>query len=114
MKRFSDRVQHDLNAELLLDKDRHKVTIENFSEDGIFLRTDPIDNVVDFSKDTILDLLFEIPSGERLKLHCKVMWSNTTSSASSTNTYGLKIIENSPMYEEYYKSLFFMDNSMIF
>jgi hypothetical protein len=48
-------------------------------------------------------------SGEVLNLNCKLIWSSKMSSDSLIQDIGLEIAETSPMYEDFYKSLF-MDN----
>jgi len=102
MARLSERYLKEFKAKLILNRDRYEATIENFSENGIKVITDI---AVDFLPDETIDLEFEIPSGEVLSLHCKVKWSNKLSSDSLIQDIGLEITENSPEYEDFFKSL---------
>ena len=102
MERLSERYLKEFKAKLILNRDRYEATIENFSENGIKVITDI---AVDFLPDETIDLEFEIPSGEVLSLHCKVKWSNKLSSDSLIQDIGLEITENSPEYEDFFKSL---------
>ena len=102
MARLSERFLKEFKAEMILSLDRYEATIENFSENGIKVITDA---AVDFLPDETIDLEFEIPSGEVMSLHCKVKWSNKLSSDSLIQDIGLEITENSPEYEDFFKSL---------
>ena len=102
MARLSERYLKEFKAKLILNRDRYEATIENFSENGIKVITDI---AVDFLPDEIIDLEFEIPSGEVLSLHCKVIWLSKVSSESLIQDVGLEITENSPEYEDFFKSL---------
>jgi hypothetical protein len=105
MQRFSERLAKELKAELILNGHRYNVTIENFSENGIKVISEPNNTAVGILSDEIVDLEFEIPSGEVLSLHCKVKWSSKRSSDSIIEDIGLEITENSPEYEDLFKSL---------
>jgi hypothetical protein len=91
---------------MILKRERYGVIIENFADNGMKIRTEPTDRAVDFIPDEIVDLEFEIPSGEILNLNCRLIWSSKMSPESLMQDIGLKINETSPAYEEFYKSLF--------
>ena len=105
MGRLSERVLKEFKAHLVLNRERYDVIIENFAENGMKVRTEPTDKDVNFLPDKIIDLEFEIPSGEILNLNCKLIWSSKMSSDSLIQDIGLKINETSPMYEDFYKTL---------
>jgi hypothetical protein len=109
MARLSDRVLKELDAELLLNRSRNQAVIENFSQTGMKVRTVPLDRDIRLSPDEKINLEFEIPSGEVLNLHCRIIWTSKIAPDSSIHDIGLEIVESSPVYEEFYKSLF-MDN----
>jgi hypothetical protein len=109
MGRQSERILKEFEAQLILNRERYDVIIENFSANGMKVRTEHTNSDVNFLPDEIIDLEFQIPSGEMLNLNCKLIWSSKMSSDSLIHDMGLKINEASPMYEEFYKSLF-MDN----
>jgi NADH dehydrogenase FAD-containing subunit len=107
MARISDRILKELKADLIENRARYDATIENFSENGIKVITD---TAVDILPDETIDLEFEIPSGEVLSLHCKVIWSSKISSESLLKDIGLEITENSLEYEDFFKTLYMDDN----
>ncbi|MHA2474898.1 MAG: PilZ domain-containing protein [Promethearchaeota archaeon] len=109
MGRQSERVLKEFKAQLILNRERHDVIIDDFSANGMKVRTEQTNTDVNFLPDKIVDLEFEIPSGEILNLNCKLIWSSKMSSDSLIQDIGLKLNEASPMYEEFFKSLF-MDN----
>jgi hypothetical protein len=109
MGRFSERVPKELQGKLVLNRGRYDVIIENFSENGIKVRTEQTNTDINFLPDEIIDLEFEIPSGEILNLNCRVQWSSKISSDSLMQDVGLEIAEMTPVYEDFYKALF-MDN----
>jgi hypothetical protein len=113
MKRYSDRVSHEHEAELILNKNRYKGNIENFSENGMYFRAAQINTELDLSLGSVVDLEFQIPRGEVLKLHCKVIWLDNISSDAAKKSMGLEMAETSSMYEEFYKTLF-IDDRRIF
>jgi hypothetical protein len=110
MARISERILKELEAELIENRARYDVTIENFSENGMKVREEFINKAVDFLPDETIDLEFEIPSGEVLSLHCKVIWSSKISSESLIQDIGLEITENSPEYEDFFRTLCMADN----
>jgi hypothetical protein len=109
MGRLSERVLKEFKAQLVLNRERYDVVLENFADNGIKVRTEPTGTDINFLPDAIVDLEFEIPTGEMLNVNCKLIWSSKISSDSLIQDIGLKINETSPLYEEFYKSLF-MDN----
>lgn len=82
-----------LNAELISDGRSYSGFIENFSEDGIYMRTAPTKTPINFTLGTTLKLKFQPHSGEILCLSCKVKWLYKTPVHGLTNSIGLEIIE---------------------
>ena len=105
MERISERFNKELKGELILHGKIYDVTLENFAEKGIKVTTEPNNSAVDYLSDEIIYLEFEIPSGEVLNLHCKIIWSSIRSSDSLMKDIGLEITEESPKYDDFYKSL---------
>jgi len=106
------RIPVEFEATIIYEKKEYEVEIENLSEEGIQIRTDPEKVATDFNTVTEIELAFELlsgetlrPSGEKLKLHCRVIWSEKTPPDGLTNTIGLEIIEKSAQYEELLKTL---------
>ena len=113
MKRISDRVPARLNAVMSIGHKRYTVTIGNFSENGMYMEIDPVNTAVDCSHGTVIDLKFQIPSGEKLSLHCRIIWTGNVSPDGPVNTLGLTIAEPSPLYDEFFKGLY-MNNRLVF
>ncbi len=106
VRRRSNRIPVEFEAELTSNGIRYEVVIENLSEDCIYIRTFPKKTAVDFPTGTTLKLEFQLPSGETLNLHCKVIWSNKTKPNGLTNNLALEIIEIPLTYDEFFKTLF--------
>jgi hypothetical protein len=54
MKRFSDRIEIDLEAKIIFNNKSYEVKIENVSENGFFIRTFPEHDSIDFHPGTIV------------------------------------------------------------
>jgi hypothetical protein len=106
VRRRSNRIPVEFEAELTSNGIRYEVVIENLSEDCIYIGPFPKKTTVDFPTGTTLELEFQLPSGETLNLHCKVIWSNKTTPNGLTNNLALEIIEIPLTYEEFFKTLF--------
>ncbi|MHA2219367.1 MAG: PilZ domain-containing protein [Candidatus Hodarchaeales archaeon] len=106
LKRFSDRIGVDLEAEIIFNNTSYEVKIENVSENGILIRAFPEDDSVDFHPGTIFKLKQELPSGEEVSMDCKVVWSEKDALDGVTNNLGLQILEIPPQYDEFVKTLY--------
>ncbi len=95
----------------------HKFTgvIENLSEGGVYLRTSPEKNAIDFSPGTALDLEFQILTGKKFSLNCMVKWSseirpragigNTAADPDLKDTAaGMEILKSSSKYKTFIKA----------
>lgn len=111
--RCSERLPRELKAELILDGKIDDATIENLSKTGIKVRTVAANIALDVMFGTILDLQFELPSGETVRLNCKVRWSCKISPKSLIKDIGLEFTEQSQMYEEWFKTIS-MDDMLFF
>lgn len=105
-KRFSDRMDIDLEAEITLNNESYAGKIENVSEEGCFLRTFPEHGFMDFHPGMIFELKPELPSGKAVSLDCRVVWLEKDASESVTNSAGLQFLESAPEFDEYVKTLF--------
>jgi hypothetical protein len=106
LKRFADRMEVDLEAEIILNNTSYKGKIENISEEGFFIKIFPRNCSIDFPMGIILKLIPELPSGESESLDCKVVWSEKDAADGVTNNLGLQILELPPHYDEFVKTLF--------
>ncbi len=103
--RRSRRVIVNLPAEIISGDKRFASSIENLSNEGAYVVTAPLKSFSDFATDTLLELRFQFPSGEKLHLHCKVKWSYKTPPHGYTNSIGLEIINPPLIYQEILKTL---------
>ncbi|MBL7048766.1 MAG: PilZ domain-containing protein [Nitrospira sp.] len=92
----------NLDARLKVGEESFASSIENLSDEGIYLITAPAKKPITFSSDTQASLKFVLPSGETQLLECKIKWSYVTPPHGFTTSVGLSII-NPP--ESYMKCL---------
>lgn len=105
-KRHSKRITHDLKAEYISGGMSYSGFIENFSEDGIFIRTAPTKTAIDFSTQSNSELKFQPSSGETLHIHGDVKWFHTEISPHGLIfRIGVKILKPSPQYIEFLKTM---------
>ncbi len=107
-KRRSKRKNVDIKGEIVLDDFVSAGTIENISEKGIYMETsseDPLSSSVRFTPGIELRVHFQGPSGETLKLHCKVKWSYKTEPHGLTEKTGMEVIFPPPGFLELYNEL---------
>jgi len=76
----------------IIDGDKHRAgTIENLSDNGIYVVIAPIKSEKDLSPGTELEIRFLLPSGEKMQLPCVVKWSYLTPPHGYTFSVGLNI-----------------------
>jgi hypothetical protein len=94
-----------LEAELIL-KDVHIASsIENLSERGVYVVAAPSKFFSEFAPDTCLELKFQLPSGEKQCLNCRVKWSYKTPPHGLTNSIGMEIIDPPSSFKESLRAL---------
>ena len=95
----------NIQAELICDDMRCASFIENLSEEGIYIVTAPADASLDFKPDTSAELKFELPSGGKQHLNCKIKWSYKTPPHGLTSSIGMKVIDPPAAYREALQTL---------
>ena len=102
----------NFNAELIYGTKRYEVAIENFSENGMLITNPEMISAIEVIAGTTIDLEFTLispetlqPSGQRLRLSCKVIRMDKTPGG-ITNSIGLEIIDRSLEYEEFLNTLY--------
>ena len=96
----SKRAILEIPAELVTSDKHHAGTIENLSDNGMYVVTAPAKSEKEFSPGTEIEIKFRLPSGEQLSLNCKVKWAYLTPPHSYTFSIGLKIKDPPPSYLE--------------
>ncbi len=107
-KRRSNRKNVNIKGEIILDELRSSVTIENVSENGIYVKIlseDPLSSSVRFTPGMELGIHFQSPSGEMLKLQCKVIWSYKAEPHGLTERIGMEVIFPPPGFIKLYNEL---------
>ncbi len=105
-RRLSQRKSAHINARVFSGGRTYNGFIGNVSEEGVeYLLTSTIKAPKDFTPEKIIVLNFQIPSGETINLYCEVKWFLRTSPYGKTLTLGLKIMDPSPIYKEFVKTL---------
>jgi hypothetical protein len=105
-KRSSKRIPVRLEAYIFSGDKTYVGFIDNVSEGGFeYLIVTTIHAPKDFKLENIIQLYFQIPSGETLRLFCKVKWYLKKSSDKKTATLGIEIIDPSPKFKEFIRTL---------
>jgi hypothetical protein len=94
-----------LPAEITADDTHIAGSIENLSDEGLYMVTAPSKASLNFKSEAPVELSITFPSGEKIHLTCKVKWSYPTPPHGYTNSLGLEIIENSAAYKEALQTL---------
>lgn len=102
-RRRHKRIIIGFDAEINYNGRNYTGVIENLSESGVCLLTNPTEDEVEFTRGTAITLTFSPYPGETLTLQCCIKWSYTIKPHGILNRIGMKIIE--PPWE---KSGFFI------
>ena len=105
-RRLSQRIPVTLDAHVSSGGKTYTGFIENVSKEGVeYLMVSSIEASKDFKPEKIIELYFQIPSGETLNLNCEVQWLLRASPNDKTLTLGMKIIDPPTKYKEFINSL---------
>ena len=107
-KRRSKRKNVDIKGKIILEDLAITGTIENIAENGLYIETaseDPLSSSTRFTPGMELWIQFQSPSGETLKLHCKVMWSYKAEPHGLNEKIGMEVIFPPPGFIELYNEL---------
>lgn len=104
-KRVSKRIPARLEAYIFSGDKTYVGFIDNVSEGGFqYLIVTTILAPKDFKPEKTLQLYFQIPSGETLKLFCTVKWYLKKSSDKPA-TLGIEIMDPPPKFKEFIRTL---------
>ena len=104
-KRHSHRKTVSFKAKLTSGGKNCNGFINNLSKDGMFMTTHPMMSAKSFVDGKILELKFKPFLGESLNLNCRIKWSCKTPPLGLTDCIGIEIIDPSPKYMEFLKTL---------
>lgn len=107
-QRHSKRVNHRLDAEVVLEKRSYWGSIENFSEVGIFKISVPDEEVVEFIPGAEVLVRFQLPSTEKINLDCCIKWLRITPEPLTGIIYNMGMEINHPpqKYLNFVRSLY--------
>lgn len=105
-RRAYKRIPVNLNAKIIINGKTYIGIIKNVSEEGVeYFITTSIEVSEDFTLKKIIELNFQIPSGELLNLICEMNWFLRASLYDKTLTLGMKIIDPPIRYKEFVNTL---------
>ena len=105
-KRASKRTPFSLDAEIVSNDNIFNGYIENVSEDGVeSLVTAHVKSPAGLTPNKIIKLHFQVPSGKKFNLKCKVIWYLETASHDRKLLLGMKIISPPSTYRNLVKNL---------
>lgn len=104
-RRRAGRVKVNLKARRISGGAKHGVLIENISEKGIHVLTDPEHKAAHLSPGEKVDIDFQLPSGESLNLHCRVRWAHERVPPGRASSVGIEVLKPPAKYIKFVKSL---------
>ena len=105
--RRSKRKAVHIEAEIVSGDAVYSVIIENIAEHGICIETDSADllkSSTRFNPGKEYEIKFRAPTGDDIKLHCKVSWSYQTAPHGLKKKIGMEIIFPPPGYVDFCNS----------
>ena len=97
VNRAYERKIVNLEAEVLAGGHTYSGIIENISSDGIYIQftTEPTKSAKDFLPKARFNIMFKLPSGEKIDLACESRWINiyTEPPDSVVNNLGIQILD---------------------
>jgi hypothetical protein len=105
------RIPITIEAVVIKGDRRCESVIENFSEEGIYLKVFREENI-DFSCGKTINVEFKTATGEIVNVHCEIMRSEMPDSKSIEYFLGLKLVDVTQEYEEFFKTLYMKEMGM--
>jgi hypothetical protein len=91
-KRHAKRIIAGYKTMILYGGKSYAGVIENLSENGVYVISEPMETAIDFNAGESIDLKVETPTGEHLDLKCKIKWSSKIMPHNVRSRLGLEII----------------------
>ena len=105
-RKLTARTPFRLKAKIISGGKTYPGSIQNVSESGIGYFIESVIKVdKDFAPKKIIELSFQIPSGETLNLDCEIMWCSRKTPDDKKLTIGIKIIKPTQKYKNFAKNL---------
>lgn len=109
LNRASERKAVNLRADVVAGRKTYTGIIENISSDGLYIQftTEPTKSAKDFLPTNRINIIFQVPGGEKFELTCESRWINiyTEPPDSVVNNLGIQIIDPPEALKAYVESL---------
>jgi len=94
-------------SEFILDGKSYTGIIENVSEEGVFIKTALLKKAINSTCGIPFELKFDSPWDEKVGLYCKMRWLHSNKIPTLGLTYGIgaRIINPSPQYKKFLKTM---------
>lgn len=104
-KRRSDRIDDNLDAEIITGGKSYHGIIMNFSEQGLYMVTATAGSIADIAPSTLIELKCNLPSDKKINLKCEVKWFQTkTSPHGISSSMGMEILNPPKEYKNFIQS----------
>ena len=107
-RRRAKRKNVRIDAEITAGRVSYAGVVENLAEHGIGIETDSKNLLSDstpFHPGAEFEVRFQTPTGEEIKLQCKVVWSFQEAPYGLKRQTGMEIIFPPPDYLDFYRDL---------
>ena len=103
--RRSERINENLDAEIIAGGIHYPGIIMNFSEAGLYMVTATANSIVDISPSITVELKCTLPDGQALNMDCEVKWFQTKTSPHGVSfSMGMEIKSPPKEYEAFINS----------
>lgn len=105
-RRRSGRAKVSLKAQRISGGARRGVLIENISESGIKVLTDPKHKMAALIPGDKVDIGLELPSGEEVNIRCRVRWAHSNvPTGDMTSSVGMEVINPPAKYIKFVRDI---------
>jgi hypothetical protein len=104
-RRSSRRRKVSLKAQRISGGEKQGMLIENISEHGIRVVTNPSHTMARLVPGERVDIGLELPSGDSVTLHCTVRWAHEKVPPEEASSVGIEILDPPEKYVRFVKSL---------
>jgi hypothetical protein len=104
-QRITDRIIVSQKVDIISGKKITQASIENISEQGLYMIIPNTGKDLIFKSGTIHELRFKPRNGEPFNVPCNVQWSYKTPPHGLTSSMGMEVLRKTPEYKQFLKSL---------
>jgi hypothetical protein len=104
--RRAERINENLDAEIIAGGVSYPGIIMNFSEEGLYMVTATANSIVDITPSSTVELKCTLPDGKFLNMNCEVKWFQTKSSPHGVSfSMGMEIKTPPKEYEDFINNI---------